>query len=132
VLDDIDLPEEHGAIARAVNLHMTGRTVGILRVLVMLWPSRLDRAHVVRNAMTRQAQLVHGRITQQARIGGSVWRVACRAAFGLNGSVFVGKRSLLIRVTLNAGSVRPGSQSCLFQFKTAVRVMAITATHDAF
>ena len=54
------------------------------------------------------------------------------AAFGLNRSVFVGKRTLLIDVTLNASRISAGGQSRLLKFKTSVRVMAIAALHGPF
>ena len=55
-----------------------------------------------------------------------------RAPVGLDRSMFINKRALLIRVTFNASCIRTGGQSCLFQFKTAMRVVAIAAAHRAF
>jgi hypothetical protein len=46
--------------------------------------------------------------------------------------MFVNKRALLIRVTLNASGISTCSKSCLLEFKSAVRIMAIAAAHCAF
>ena len=54
------------------------------------------------------------------------------APFGLNRGVFVNKRTLFIRMTFYASRVGASRESCLFQFKTAMRVMTITALHGAF
>ena len=58
--------------------------------------------------------------------------VAGDAPVGLNRSVFVNKRSLLVCVTLDASCVSACRQSGLFQFKTTVRIVAITALHRPF
>ena len=54
------------------------------------------------------------------------------APFGLNRGVFVNKWTLFIRMTLYASRVGASRESCLFQFKTAMRVMTITAFHCSF
>ena len=59
-------------------------------------------------------------------------RVTGHASFGLNGSVFVHKWSLLVHVTLNAYRISAGGQSRLFKFEAAVRVMAIGTLQRAF
>ena len=46
--------------------------------------------------------------------------------------MLVNERSLLVRVTLDTCSIGAGSESGLFEFKTAMRVMAIAALHRAF
>jgi hypothetical protein len=46
--------------------------------------------------------------------------------------VFVGERTLLVRVTFNASRIRASCQSGLFEFKTTMGIMAITALHGAF
>ena len=43
-----------------MNLHMTGGTVGVLRILIMLRAGRLDGSNVMRDAVARQAKLVDG------------------------------------------------------------------------
>lgn len=58
--------------------------------------------------------------------------MACDAAFGFHGRVFVNKWALLVRMTLDAGCVGAGGESRLFEFETAVRIMAIAALHGAF
>jgi len=96
-----------------VNLHVTSGAVGVLRVLVMLWPTRFNSSDVMRNAMASEAQLIDGAESQQPRVGRAVRCVTRRAAFGLQGRMFVGKRPLLIGVTLDASRVGASSQSCL-------------------
>ena len=54
------------------------------------------------------------------------------AAFGLNRSMFINKGTLLVCVTLEAGRVDAGRESRLFEFKTAVRIVAVAALHSAF
>ena len=55
-----------------------------------------------------------------------------RAPVGLDRSMFINKRALLIRVTLNASCICTGRQSGLLQFKTAMRIMTIATLHGAF
>jgi hypothetical protein len=59
-------------------------------------------------------------------------RVTRDAAVGLNGRVFVNKRTLLVCVTLDAGGIDARRQSRLFQLKSAVWVVAIATLHRAF
>jgi hypothetical protein len=54
------------------------------------------------------------------------------APFGFNRGMFENKRTLFICMTLYASRVGASGESCLFQFKTAMRVMTITALHCAF
>ena len=61
-----------------------------------------------------------------------MWRMTRDAAVGLNRSMFVNERSLLVCVTLDASCIYTCRQSCLFQFKTAMWVVAIAALHRAF
>ncbi len=58
--------------------------------------------------------------------------VTSRTTFGLQRCMFEGERALLISVTLDAGGVSAGGQPGLFEFKTAMRVVAIAAAHGAF
>ena len=46
---------------RPVNLYVTSRAVGVLRVLIMLRASRLNGADVVRNAVACQTELGYRR-----------------------------------------------------------------------
>ena len=57
--------------------------------------------------------------------------MAGAAPFSFDRSVLVNKRSLLVCVTLDASCVRASRESRLFQFETAVRIMAIAALHCA-
>jgi hypothetical protein len=61
-----------------------------------------------------------------------VRRVTCNAAFGLQRSMFVCERTLLISVALNAGRVCACSQSRLLQFEASVRIVTVAALHHAF
>jgi hypothetical protein len=54
------------------------------------------------------------------------------ATIGLNRSMLKNKRSLLIRVTLDASCIGSRRQSCLFELKTTVRIVTIAALHRAF
>lgn len=54
------------------------------------------------------------------------------AAVSLHRRVLVNKRTLLVCVTLDAGRVRARREARLFEFKTAVRIVAVAAFHCAF
>src|SRR5207249_3342634 len=43
------LTEEDWTRMRPVNLHVTGRAVRVLGILVMLWTTRFNRSHVMRH-----------------------------------------------------------------------------------
>ena len=55
-----------------------------------------------------------------------------RTAFDLERRVFENERTLLIGVTFHASRIRADGEFGLFVFKTAVRVVTITAFHRAF
>ena len=61
-----------------------------------------------------------------------MWGVTRYAPVSLNRCVFVNKRSLLVCVTLDASCIGSRGQSRLFEFETAVRIVAIAALHRAF
>ena len=46
--------------------------------------------------------------------------------------MFEDKRSLFVRVTLEAGGVRSGRKPCLLLLESSVRIMAIAAIHRPF
>ena len=117
---------------RPVNLHVTIRAIGVLRVQVMLRAGRLNCADVMRNAVTGQTKLRHAAGRQQPRIGRAVRRVTRDASFGLHRRMFISEWTLLVRVTLNASRIGAGRQSRLLEFKTAMRIVAITALHRSF
>ncbi len=58
--------------------------------------------------------------------------VAGRAPFGLYWSVFIGERTLLVRVTLDTSCIPACCEPGLFEFEATMRVMTITATHGSF
>ena len=117
---------------RPVDFDVTGRAISVLRVLVMLRSSRLNGSNVMCDAVACQAELVNCAESQQPRIRRAVWRMTGYATFSLHRGVFICKRTLLIRVTSNASGISAGGQSRLFEFKTAMRVMTVAATHRAF
>ena len=53
------------------------------------------------------------------------------AAVGFDGRMFERKWTLLIGVTLDTRGVSTNRQSCLFQFETAVRIVAVAASHSS-
>ena len=115
-----------------MDLDVTVGAISVLRVQVMLRTGRLNCADVVGNAVTCQTKLRHAAGYQQPRIGRAVRRMTGYAPFGLNRGMFVNKWTLLVCVTLNASRIGAGRESGLFEFKTAMRVMAITALHRSF
>src|SRR5829696_8259200 len=58
--------------------------------------------------------------------------MACNTPIGLDRSMFVNERALLVYVTLDASRVSAGSESRLLKFETAVGIVAIAALHRAF
>jgi len=52
--------------------------------------------------------------------------------FGLDGSMFISERSLLVCVALNTRGIGASREPCLLQLKTAVRIVAIAALHRPF
>ena len=52
--------------------------------------------------------------------------------FGFNRGMFVNKRTLFVCMTFYASRIGTGRESRLFQFKTTMRVVTITALHRAF
>lgn len=115
-----------------MDLHVTIRAIGVLRVQVMLWASRFYRADIVRSAVTCQTKLCHAAGRQQARIGGAVRRMTGDASFSLNRGVLENEGTLLIRMTFDTSGINASCKSRLFEFKAPVRIMTITALHRAF
>ena len=113
-------------------LHVTVGAVAVLRVQVVLGSSRLDCAHVVGDAVASQAKLRHSAGCQQTRIRRTVRRMTGATSFRLHRSMLESKWTLLVRVTLHTSRVGSSGQSRLFEFKTAMRIVAITALHGAF
>jgi hypothetical protein len=58
--------------------------------------------------------------------------VTGNASFRFYRGMFVNKGTLFVDVTLDAGCVGASGESCLFEFKTAVRIVTIAALHRAF
>ena len=111
---------------------MTVRAVCILRVQIVLRARRFLRADTMCGAVTGQAKLRNAARDQQTRIRRTVWRVTRDAAIGLDRSMLVNKRSLLVCMTLDAGCVGAGSESRLLELEAAVRIVAIAALHHSF
>ena len=97
-----------------MNLYVTISATGVLRILVVRWTSRLVRAHTMVHAVARQTQVIHRTELQHPRISGAMRCVTDRAAVGLHRSVFEGKWTLLIGVTLDTCSISTNCQPCLF------------------
>ena len=117
---------------RPVDLDVTGRAVRILRVLIMLWSSRLNGSDVMRHAVTRQTELIYCAESQQSWISRAVRCMAGHAAFSFQRRVLISEWPLFVCMTLNASCIAAGGQARLFKFETAVRVMTIAATHRTF
>ena len=111
---------------------MTVRTVSVLRIQIVLRTGGLVRADTMRHAMTGETKLWYPARDQQTWIRRTVRRMAGDAPIGLDRSMFVNKRSLLVCVALDTSRVGAGRESRLFKFKTAMRIVAIAALHRAF
>ena len=118
-------------ILRTVDLHVTGSAVleSRGRLVVKAW--RVWRADLVGSAVAFQAKLAHFGAFQQLWIGGSVRRMADRAAFQLQRRVLKNERALLIRVTLHTGRVSAGCKPSLLRLEPAVGVVTVSALDHA-
>jgi hypothetical protein len=88
---------------------MAGGAIGVLRILIMLWASRFDCSDVMRDAMTRKTKLIDSAKSQQSWMRRAMRSVTRYATFSFYGRMFVGKRPLLISMTLDAGRIRADS-----------------------
>ena len=59
-------------------------------------------------------------------------RMAGRASFNLDRSMFEGERSLFVGMTPNAACISARCQACLLGLETTVRVVAVGASHRTF
>ena len=114
-----------------MDLYVTSSATGVLRVLVMLRPGGLDGTHTMIDAVAGQAEVVDARGPQKSWIGRAMGSVTNHTAVGLDRRMRKHERPLLICVTLDTRGIYASSQPGLFQFKPAVRVMAVTAFHRA-
>lgn len=114
-----------------MDLHVTIRAIGVLRVQVVLRASRLNCANIVGNTVACQTKLSHPARCQEPRIRRAMRRMTRDTSFSLNRGMFVNKRPLLVCMTFNTSRVGTSCESCLFQFKAAMRIMTITALHGA-
>ena len=115
-----------------MNLDVTIGAISVLRVQVMLRAGRLNCANVMGKAVTRQTKLRYAAGCQHPRIGRPMWRMTRDASFRLHRGMFEGEWALLVRVTLYASGICANGESGLFEFKTAMRIMAIAALHGPF
>jgi hypothetical protein len=82
--------------------------------------------------MAFKTELTNRTSLQQLRICRTVRCVTSGTAFNLQGSMFVNERALLVGMATDARDIGPDRQSGLFQLKSAVRIMTVTAVHRAF
>ena len=115
-----------------MNLDVTICAVAVLRIQIMLWAGRLDRANIVGHAMTGQTELWHSAGGQKPGISRTVWRMTSNTPFCLHWGMFESEWTLLVRMTLNTGRICAGRQPRLFEFKTTMRVVTVAALQRAF
>lgn len=115
-----------------MNLDVTIRAIGVLRIQVVLWTCGLFRADTMGHAVTRQTELGYAARNQQARVRRTMRRMTGDAPIRLDRSMFVNEGALLVCVTLNASRVDARRQSRLLEFKATVRIVAIAALHRSF
>ena len=115
-----------------MDLDVTICAIGVLRVLIMLRAGRLYGPDIVGHAMAGQTQLRHPAGRQQTRISRTMRRMTRNTTFSFHRCMFKNEGPLFVRVTLHAGRVRASRQSCLFEFKTAMGIVAVAALHGAF
>ena len=80
--------------------------------------------------MALQAKGVHVAHIQQAGIGRAVWRMAGRAALGLDHWMLIGEGSGFLTVAVGADHILIGGCLQLRLLEGAMRVMAVSAAHQ--
>ena len=115
-----------------MNLDVTSRATRVLRILIVSWTSRLVCSNTMVHAVTRQTEVVYGTELQHSRIGRTMRDVTGNAPVRLHRRMFERKWTLLIGVTLDARGVGANGETSLSQLETAVRIVAIAASHGAF
>jgi hypothetical protein len=114
-------------ILRTVDLHVTGGAVLESRGRLVMEARRIWRTNLVGSAVAFQAKLADLISLEQFCIGSPVRSMANSAAFQFERRVLEHERPLLIGVTLHAGGVRAGRESCLFRLESAVWIVTVTA-----
>ena len=82
--------------------------------------------------MALQAQQIHLNNAQKPRVSGGVWRVTTCAALRPDRDMLIDERSLFVRMTLVAGGVSTRQSPDLAQGSSAMDVMAVATTDQAF
>lgn len=118
-----------------MDLRVAIRAGNILRSLIVDRAGRRyrmrERTHIcLRVAL--QAERIDVADVEKARIGRSVRRVACRAAFGLDHGMFINKRPGCFCMAFSADSILIVGRTHHLVLKRAMWVMAIAALHQSF
>ena len=120
------------AAVGTMNRRVAHRAGLILLRLVVESGSGRGASRIRGESVAFQADQVYLCALQQARIGRAMWQMASRAAFDLDGFMFVHERAGFVRVALEANQVlRPG-RSQLAGLETTMLVMAIGALYESF
>jgi len=82
--------------------------------------------------VTFETKLPHAASLQHLRIRRAVRRVARRAAFHLQRSMFKNERALLIAVALDTRRVSTDRELRLFLLEASMRIVTIAAVHRSF
>src|SRR4051794_17639426 len=85
-----------------------------------------------RKGIALQAQQVHLNNAQKSRVGGGVWGMTTAAALRLDRNMFIDERSEFVRVTLVADCVAARQGLNLAQSGTAMDVVTVATTNEAF
>ena len=115
-----------------MNLVMAHGAGLILGGLIVCWPAGTACRQLRRESVALQAEHVHRHDFQQARIRGTVRRVATAATLGFDWHVLVDEGTLLIGVALVTDGVSAGQGLQLANGGSPVRVMAVVALHQTF
>ena len=115
-----------------MNLRVTHRASLIFRRLIVPGTDWTASRQLGREGMTLQAKHVHQAHFEQARIGGTVRRVATAAALGLHRHVLVNEGSLLVDMALVANRIPARQGPHLPKGGRAVGIVAVVALHQAF
>ena len=128
----LQLPEENWAEVGTMDLRMAHGACLVLGRLIVCRPPRCTRRAIHVRRVATQAKKVDVVDLEQARVCGSVRRVARQTAFvGLYRGMLEHERPHRVGVTFRADGELSGGRSHLVPALRAVRIVAIAALNEA-
>ena len=114
-----------------MNCRVADRALLVLDLRLIVKARSLRRQFFLDAGMAFHAELANAGTLEHLWIARTMRRVACRAAFCLDGAVFENERALLVRVALYAVGVGTDPKFGLLRFETTVSIVTVAALHRA-